>query len=110
EGRARDIAAAVHHVLTRAGRYFERGHDEQALRSAMGAFFLARSGELHPETLNGQSEVLLHAGNAAARQGDEGRARAWYELARDSKGGPAAKRAVEHLRALSQWESDTRGD
>ena len=110
EGRAREVAGVVHHVLARARKYFDRGLDEQALQSVMGAFFLARSGELHPESLRGQADVLLSAADAAARQGDEGRARAWYELARDSRDDQVSKRAANHLQALSQWEEDTRQD
>ena len=108
--RLRELGAVVHHTLSRAGLYFERGLEDQALQTVMGAFFLVRSGELHPKTLQGQGTVLLQAADAAARRGDEGRARAWYELVRECGDGATAKRAGEHIQALSQWEADTRRD
>ncbi len=108
--RLRELGAVVHHTLSRAGHYFERGLEDQALQTVMGAFFLVRSGELHPKTLQGQGTVLLQAADAAARRGDEGRARAWYELVRECGDGATAKRAGEHIQALSQWEADTRRD
>lgn len=112
-GRTAQIASAIHHLLGRARTYFERGLSPQALDMVAGALLLARTGELHPKSLAGHSAVLVNAADEAARRGDEGRARAFYELAKaanaDPKSGTDGK-ATEHLAALRSWESATQSD
>jgi tetratricopeptide (TPR) repeat protein len=80
---------------------------------ASGALLLARTGELHPKSLTGFAGVLVSAADEAARRGDEGRARAFYELAKAASSptdAVAEHRASEHLRALEGWESSTQSD
>lgn len=113
QGRTAQIASAVHHLLGRARVYFERGLSPQALEVVAGALLLARSGELHPKSLTGYSAVLVDAADEAARRGDEGRARAFYELAKAASADPKATteaKATEHLAALRSWEAATQSD
>lgn len=112
-GRTAKIASAVHYLLGRARGYFDREMPREALQTVTGALFLARSGELHPKSLTGFSLVLADAADEASRRGDEGRARALYEMARaanNGETGPAVDRANGHLRAIETWESATQSD
>lgn len=112
-GRTAKIASAVHHLLGRARGYFDRGLPSEGLQTVTGALFLARSGELHPKSLTGFSPVLANAADEASRRGDEGRARALYEMARaahSGETGSAIDRANGHLQAIETWESATQSD
>ena len=111
--RTTRIASAVRHLLGRARGYFERGAPQQGLDIVTGALLLARTGELHPKSLTGYSAVLVSAADEAARRGDEGRARAFYELAKTASSEADAamgQKASEHLVALHGWESATQND
>jgi cellulose synthase operon protein C len=110
--RSTQIAAAIQHQLGRASGYFARDLDVQGVNAVIGALLLARAGELHPQTLQSYAVVLLEAADSVAKTGDEGRARALYELAVDSEPNNAllASRAKGHLNALYKWEQTTQTD
>lgn len=112
-GRTAHIASAVHYLLGRAQGYIDRGQPQLALDTVTGALLLARVGELHPKSLSGFSLVLVNAADEASRRGDEGRARALYELAQTAGDGSNAanvRRAGDHLDALDRWEKATQSD
>jgi cellulose synthase operon protein C len=88
-------------------RFRGQGGDDRALVSLIGGLYLIRTGELGDDLLGpaGRSALLEGARRLAAR-GDEGRARAVYEmLLRMSQG--ADKAPVQaHLDALRAWMKD----
>ncbi len=110
--RSTQIAAAIQHQLGRASGYFARDLDHQGVNATVGALLLARALELHPQTLRNYAVVLLEAADVVAKSGDEGRARALYELAVESEpaNGVLTARAKNHLEALYQWELATHTD
>lgn len=111
--RTTRIASVVHYLFGRARGYFERGQPQQGLDVVTGALLLARTGELHPKSLTGFSLVLVSAADEAARRGDEGRARAFYELAQAAStpaDAASVLKAKEHLLALGGWEKATQSD
>lgn len=112
EDRTTQIAAVVQYQLGRAAGYFARNLDAQGVNAVVGALFLARAGELHPKTLYNYAAVLLEAADVVSKTGDEGRARALYELAIESEpSNPALRsRAKGHLQALYRWEQTTHRD
>lgn len=110
--RSTQIASTIRHLLARARGYFERHQPQLGLNAAIGALLLARTGELHPKSLTGYSGVLVNAADEAARRGDEGQSRAFYELAKLADDGDptVSSRAAEHLAALRNWEGATQSD
>jgi tetratricopeptide (TPR) repeat protein len=100
---SRQMDRAVARFKAQAG---EAGH-ERALVSVLGALYLVHTGELADTTLGPAGRAaLLEASRLFASRGDEGRARAAYEiLLRISSG--ADKASVQaHLDALRSWTRD----
>jgi cellulose synthase operon protein C len=110
--RSTKVASVIQHQLTRAAGYFARDLEVQGVNAVSGALLLARTGELHPRTLGKHAAVLLQAADLVSKAGDEGRARALYELALESEPGSPGlvARAKNHLQALYQWEQATHTD
>jgi tetratricopeptide (TPR) repeat protein len=92
-----------------ADRFKARDRD-RAVASFSGAMYLVRAGELTNEMLGSRGyEALRAASEEFAKKGDEGRARATYEmLMRLAK--PEEKNEIKsHLDAIAAWTHDTAG-
>ncbi len=105
------LTGVVARQMTRVAERFKAKNRENAIASFMGAMYLVRAGELTPEMFgpNGY-EALRSASEEFAKRGDEGRARATYEmLARLAP--PAEKADIKsHLDAIEAWTRDTAGN
>jgi tetratricopeptide (TPR) repeat protein len=90
--------------MARAVQRFKMKQPDRGLTAVMGGLALIRVGELAPNTLgpDGVTALRLAARELAAR-GDEGRARAIYEML--NKLSPDAD-TKGHLDALAQWTRD----
>lgn len=92
-----------------AARYKAKNRDK-AVSSLSGAMYLVRAGELTTEMLgpNGY-EALKSASEDFAKKGDEGRARATYEML--LRIAPPKEQAdiKGHLAAIAAWTRDTGG-
>lgn len=104
------LQGVVGRQMTRVATRFKAKDRERAVSSLQGAMYLVHSGELTNEMLGSHGSEALHsASEEFARRGDEGRARAAYEmLSRISP--PKEKAEIKaHLEAISAWTHDTAG-
>lgn len=108
--RATRLQGVVARQMTRTAARFKSKDRERAVASYAGAMSLVRAGELTTEMLgpNGYAAVRA-ASEEFARRGDEGRARAAYEIL--FKIAPAAERPdiKAHLDAIDAWTRDSSG-
>ena len=96
--------------MVRVATRFKSKDRDRAVSSLQGAMYLVHSGELKNEMLGSSGlEALQSASDEFAKRGDEGRARATYEmLMRISP--PKEKAEIKaHLDAISAWTRDTAG-
>ena len=104
------LQGVVGRQMVRVATRFKSKDRDRAVSSLQGAMYLVHAGELKNEMLGSQGHEALHtASEEFAKQGDEGRARATYEmLMRISP--PAEKAEIKaHLEAISAWTKDTAG-
>lgn len=104
------LSGVVARQMTRVSARFKAKNRENALASLAGAMYLVRAGELTSEMLGPSGyDALKSASEDYAKKGDEGRARATYEmLYRLAKG--AEKNDIKaHLDAIGAWTRDTGG-
>lgn len=104
------LAGVVARQMTRVSSRFRAKDAEYALSSLAGAMYLVRAGELTNEMLGPSGyDALQRASDELARRGDEGRARAAYEMllrVAPEKDKPDLK---AHLDAIDAWTRDTGG-
>jgi hypothetical protein len=104
------LQGVVGRQMVRVAARFKSKDRERAVSSLQGAMYLVHSGELKNEMLGSQGSEALHAASEEfAKRGDEGRARATYEmLMRISP--PKEKAEIKsHLEAIAAWTKDTAG-
>ncbi len=104
------LQGVVGRQMTRVAARFKTKDHERAVSSFAGAMYLVHAGELTNEMLGSHGyEALRAASDEFAKRGDEGRARASYEmLVRVSP--PAEKADIKaHLDAIGAWTRDTGG-
>jgi tetratricopeptide (TPR) repeat protein len=102
--RAVRLGAVEARQMTRASQRFRAHAPERGLAAVTGALYLVRVGEPVQGMLGPDApDALGAASHELALHGDEGRARAIYDLL--LRVGPEASRAsaTEHLRALDAW-------
>jgi tetratricopeptide (TPR) repeat protein len=108
--REQRLAGVVARQMTRVSTRFKDKNRDNALASLAGAMYLVRAGELTSDMLgpNGYS-ALRSASDEFAKRGDEGRARAVYEML--AKVAPPGEKAdiQSHLEAIGAWTRDTGG-
>lgn len=103
------LVGVVRRQLDHARLHFEAGHPDRGVAALTGALYLVRVGELRKEMFDGGEKALTESAAAAAKVGDEGRAKALYGMLRDALPDGAAKAEVEqHLAALASWLAATR--
>ncbi len=105
------LRGVVARQMTRAATRFKARESERAIASLSGAMYLVRSGELTSEMLgpNGY-EALKSASAELAKKGDEGRARAVYEMLFRVAPAPEKADIKAHLDAINAWTKDTAGN
>ncbi|GAC1559923.1 MAG: hypothetical protein NVS3B10_18440 [Polyangiales bacterium] len=80
------------------------------MSSLQGAMYLVHAGELKNEMLGSQGyDALRSASEEFAKQGDEGRARAMYEMLMRISPSPEKSEIKAHLEAIAAWTKDTAG-
>lgn len=109
------LAGVVRRQMTHAVERLKAKQSDRGLASVLGGLYLIRAGEYRPEMLQGPGdEALALAVEAVAATGDEGRARALYELRKGllPDQHPGRRDIDEHLGALDRWanEQQTKAD
>jgi tetratricopeptide (TPR) repeat protein len=104
------LQGVVSRQMSRVASRFKARDRERALASLAGAMYLVRAGELTSEMLGPQGyEALRASSEEFAKRGDEGRARATYEMLL-RLAGPAQRPEIKaHLVAIAAWTRDTSG-
>ncbi len=107
ERKAR-LAGVLARQLTRAAERFDQRRPEAGTSAVRGGLTLARTGELTAEALGGDgARALRGAALEYAKRGDDGRARAIYELLYQALPDGKREEAREHLDALKAWTRGT---
>jgi tetratricopeptide (TPR) repeat protein len=104
------LQGVVSRQMTHAAARFKARDRDRALASLAGAMYLVRAGELTTQMFGPHGyEALREASEELAKRGDEGRARATYEmLLRLAK--PDERPEIKaHLDAIAAWTKDTAG-
>ncbi|MBX3214410.1 MAG: hypothetical protein KF850_20410 [Labilithrix sp.] len=108
--RQQRLSGVVARQMTRVSGRFKAKDRDNAVSSFAGAMYLVRAGELTTEMLgpNGY-DALKSASDEFAKRGDEGRARASYEML--MRVAPTKDKAdiKAHLDAIAAWTRDTGG-
>jgi tetratricopeptide (TPR) repeat protein len=108
--RQQRLTGVVARQMTRVAARFKDKNRDNALTSLAGAMYLVHAGELTNEMLGpGGYDALRAASDELAKKGDEGRARAVYEML--ARVAPANEKAdiKAHLEAIASWTRDTGG-
>ncbi len=104
------LQGVVGRQITRVAMRFKSKDPDLAATSLAGAMVLVRAGELTNPMLGSRAyEALRAASNEFSKRGDEGRARASYELL--LRVAPSGEKAdiKAHLDAIHAWTRDTAG-
>lgn len=104
------LQGIVARQMSRVATRFKEKQTDRAVASFAGAMILVHAGELTNEMLGPRGyEALKLAADEFAKRGDEGRARASYEML--ARVAPAAEKAdiKGHLDAIGAWTRDTAG-
>lgn len=108
--RQQRLTGVVARQMTRVANRFKAKNREHALVSFAGAMYLVHAGELTTEMLGSEGyDALKSVSEEFAKRGDEGRARAAYELL--LRVAPPKEKAdiKAHLDAIAAWTRDTGG-
>jgi len=105
------LEGVVARQITRVSKRFKAKSRENAVSSLAGAMYLVRAGELTNEMLGPDGyDALRSASEEFAKKGDEGRARASYEMLMRVTP-PKEKADIKaHLDAIAAWTRDTGGN
>jgi len=104
------LQGVVARQMIRAADRFKHKDRERAVATFAGGMYLVHAGELTTEMLGSRGYEALHsASEEFAKRGDEGRARAAYEML--MRIAPAKEKAdiKAHLDAIGAWTRDTAG-
>lgn len=109
--RAARLSGVVSRQMARAAARFAAGSSERGLAAVQGALTLVRVGEIAPGLFGPKGAGALAASaREYASRGEEGRARAAYELLLFAGADAAASQdAHEHLAALAAWSQSQTG-
>jgi tetratricopeptide (TPR) repeat protein len=108
--RQQRLAGVVARQMARVSGRFKAKNRDTAVTSFAGAMYLVRAGELTPEMLGPSGyDALKSASDEFAKKGDEGRARASYEILM-RVAPPNEKPDIKaHLDAIAAWTRETGG-
>jgi hypothetical protein len=104
------LQGVVGRQMVRVATRFKSKDRDRAVSSLQGAMYLVHAGELKNEMLGSQGyEALRAASEEFAKQGDEGRARAMYEMLMRISPAKDKPEIKAHLDAINAWTKDTAG-
>jgi hypothetical protein len=104
------LQGVVGRQMVRVATRFRSKDRERAVSSLQGAMYLVHAGELKNEMLGSKGYEALHAASEEfAKQGDEGRARAMYEMLMRISPAKDKPEIKAHLDAINAWTRDTSG-
>lgn len=104
------LQGVVGRQMARVATRFKAKDHERAVSSLAGAMYLVHAGELTNETLGSKGyEALQSASAEFSKRGDEGRARATYEMLMRVSPANEKNDIKAHLDAISAWTRDTAG-
>jgi tetratricopeptide (TPR) repeat protein len=106
--RAQLLGGVEARQMSRAVARFKAKKTQRGLIAAVGGLYLVRTGELKPGMLGASGyEAMKSVAREMSQQGDEGRARASFEIL--SRIAPEADKAeiAGHLQALGAWTRDS---
>jgi hypothetical protein len=104
------LQGVVGRQMVRVATRFKSKDRDRAVSSLQGAMYLVHAGELKNEMLGSQGYEALHAASEEfAKQGDEGRARAMYEMLMRISPAMDKPEIKAHLDAINAWTKDTSG-
>ncbi len=104
------LQGVVGRQMVRVATRFKSRERERAVSSLQGAMYIVHAGELKNEMLGSQGyEALRAASEEFAKEGDEGRARAMYEMLMRISPAPEKAEIKGHLEAINAWTKDTGG-
>jgi tetratricopeptide (TPR) repeat protein len=104
------LQGVVGRQMVRVATRFKAKERDRAVSSFQGAMYLVHAGELKNEMLGSSGyEALRSASDEFARRGDEGRARATYEMLMRISPAKEKPEIKAHLDAISAWTKDTAG-
>jgi hypothetical protein len=104
------LIGVTRHQLTRTAERFRKNEAEAGLAALSGAFLLARSGEFHPQMLEGGAPALEAASAEVARLGNDGSALALYSMLLPLLPQGSLRSDVQaHLTAIERFQRETRG-
>jgi cellulose synthase operon protein C len=108
--RQQRLAGVISRQMTRVATRFKAKNRDNAVASFAGAMYLVRAGELTPEMLGSSGyDALRSASEEFAKKGDEGRARATYEILWRVAPQKEKIDIKGHLDAINAWTRDTGG-
>lgn len=104
------LQGVVARQMTRVSTRYKAKNRDKAVSSLAGAMYLVRAGELTKEMLGPQGyDALKSASEDFAKKGDDGRARATYEMLMRVAPTPEKGDIKNHLDAINAWTRDTGG-
>lgn len=102
--RAARVDGVCAKQLSRSLRRFDQGSTERGVAALSGALALVRPGQLSVRSLGTDGPTALTlASREFAKRGEEGRARAVYELLARAGTPPQQADAKEHIAAIDVW-------
>lgn len=110
DARRAKLLGVVRAQLLHARERFERGGDDRALRSVLGAMYLLRRGEESPAVFDAATAPALEGAiRKLAARGDEGRSRVLYNWRARSASKAEVAEIQKHLSALDGWSKGRTG-
>lgn len=105
------LVGVVRRQIARAENRFATDNEVVGLRALLGAFFLVRVGEFHPELLEGSSRALSAGAAEVSRLGQEGHALALYSMLQTQlPRGPERAEVDAHIKAIEDFARSTHGN
>jgi hypothetical protein len=107
QDRLTRLASVEARQMEHAVRRFRSHATERGLEAVVGGLYLVKTGELSPEALGPSGrDAVRDAARELAFRGDEGRARALYEILLRVAPAEARPDVQAHLEALRSWTRD----
>ncbi|MBL9025586.1 MAG: hypothetical protein JNL21_25545 [Myxococcales bacterium] len=110
EARRAKVLGVVRAQLLHARARFERGAEDRALRSVLGAMYLLRRGEESPGVFDAETAPAIDGAiRRLAARGDEGRSRVLYGWRARTATKAEAAEIQKHVAALDSWAKTRTG-
>lgn len=110
EARRAKLLGVVRAQLLHARERFERGADDRALKSVLGAMYLMRRGEESVKVFDAETAGALDGAiRRLAARGDEGRSRVLYGWRSRTANKAELVEIQKHLAAIDKWSATRTG-